>query len=488
MISPATMQNSQRIKAACLTELNRRKAGRELARRHFDDFIRHFPPGKPYHFGRHTQAMCSGLERAAYALEAGVSSYLIYICPPRHGKSDLVSRRFAPWIMGRMKEVETILATYGAALSIELSRDARRCVASPEYERTFGLKLSTESHAGAQWQLAGHRGKVHAVGLDGSITGHGAEVLLIDDYCKSRAEADSDVVRDGIWSCFRSDLMTRLAPAHIVVIVATRWHEDDLVGRIIEAMAGDPDFPRFELQVFPALGEGPGGESQWLFPERFSDSWYLAERALVGSHGWQALFQGDPQPREGNLLQTAAVQIVDTMPEDVAWVRYWDLASSKKERTKDNPDFTAGGKVGVRLGDNCVPHVYIADMIRGQWEAPERDRTIRATATRDGTPCVVGVEVVAGYKDAGVYIRQALGGKYVVQTNTPNKDKVIRATPLEPIFEAGHVYLKRAAWNDAFLAECAAFPKGKKDDQVDAISGAFEIAMRRLRSFRVETL
>lgn len=457
-------------------ELNRRSAARELARRHLVDFLVAMPPGANYRYGRHTLRFCSEFEHATEALDEGRSTYLILICPPRHGKSDIASRRYPPWHLGRRPDDEVILATYGASLSIELSRAARRCVASDEYEAIFGIGLSSEVRSAGDWRIAGRRGKLHAVGIEGAIVGHGADVLVIDDYCKNRAEAESELVRDHIWDAFRSDLMSRLAPTHIVAVIANRWHKDDLVGRIAAAMEEDAAFPRFRVVHFPAKD----ANDAWLFPERFSDRWYKAQRALAGTYAWEALFQGEPASRSGAMLRVEEIKYYESKPPfETPLIRFWDLASSERQRFKQSPDYSVGALGGVSMtGD--LPRLRLDDVVRGQWRGPQRNRMIRACAERDGPSVVIGIETVAGYKDAAEELRELLHGRRVVETITPSKDKVIRAAPMEPVFEAGNVWLKQARWNAAYVSEIGAFPGGLKDDQVDATSGLFEMCRRRL--------
>lgn len=464
-------------------EFRKRHAWRELSRRRLRRFLERFAPSVPYYFGRHTEAMCARLQRAEEDYERGKASYVVLICPPRHGKSDLASRRFPLWHLGRHPNDEVILATYGANLAHKMSRKARQCFMSPEYGRTFGLEISSESASVGDWMVKDHDGAYHAIGIEGAITGHGAHVLVIDDYLKGREQAESEVIRDKVWDAFTDDLMSRLAPVHIVVIVATRWHEDDLVGRIKRHMEEDPEFPRFEEHVYPAIDVALGADAEeevdgaWLFPERFSPEWYRRARGTSSAYSWQAMWLGEPRPRQGNLLRVDRVQYYDEPPEGLRWVRGWDLASSEKERMNSNPDFSCGVKLAVR-GNNGLRSVYIDDVVKGQWSAPKRDSVIYRTARGDGDETVLGVEQVGPYKDAVTYMRRALRGKFIVRTFTPNVDKVIRAQALEAVFETGEVYLRRAAWNQEFLAELAAFPMGTKDDQVDGTTTAYHVATR----------
>ena len=450
-------------------------AGRRRCEISFEDFFRQHPPSPNYAFGKHTNAIIAALQGATDAIERGENKYLIINVPPRHGKSDICSRRFPAYHLCRNPEHEVILTTYSADLSEYMSRSARKCF--EEVGPKYGLRLSLDQNQVGAWGLEDHKGALFAIGLGGTITGRGANVLLIDDYCKNRAEAESETIRNSVWDSFRSDLMTRLAPAHAVVILATRWHEDDLVGRIQKEMESDPKFPRFEVLNFPAQDEATG---EYLFPERFPAEWYEAQKAAVGSYAWATLYQGNPQPRTGRLLRADLVKFVRLaeVPQ-LKLVRGWDLASSEKERISDNPDFTVGTKVGF---DGT--RLWIVDVVRGQWSAPKRDSVMQETARKDGRNVEVRIEIVAGYKDTFTRAKAALAGEAFVRGVTPHGDKVARASILEPIFEAGNVMVVIAGWNSAWVAELLGFPKGKKDDQVDSCvvaSGELIDSRRRMK-------
>lgn len=456
---------------ATVEEAHIRRATRMASgiKRSFATFMDVFSPHKPYKWGRHTKAMMADLQDVVHRVrKKGERCYRIYIMPPRHGKSDLVSRRFPVWVLLNKPSDEIILTGYSGHLATEMSFAARQCM--QEVGPSFGVHIEEARRSVVTWKTKAGGG-MHAVGLGGTITGHGADYLIVDDYLKNREEAESLTMRDKVWDSFRNDLMTRLAPTHGVIIACTRWHEDDLVGRILRET--DPDFPQFQVIRFPAWGD-----DGWLFTERFSPEWYETQRAAMGSYGWQSQHQGDPQPRHGNLLRADKIEWEDEMPPGLRWVRFWDLASTEKERTKDDPDYTVGTKVAVTAKGE-LRSIWVDDIVRFRAEAPERDRRIRSTAQMDGAATVIGIETVAGYKDTGTWMREVLKGRYRVKLSTPDKDKVQRAGKMEAIFEAGNVHCRRAAWNTVFRSELLAFPSSAHDDQVDALSGAYELCLDR---------
>jgi predicted phage terminase large subunit-like protein len=443
---------------------------RRHAREEFSTFFNAHLPSPDYVFGTHTLAVLERLDRAVKDFENGIGSHLIVTIPFRHGKSDIVSRRLPVWFLGRNPDSEVILACYSDQLASDLSRKARECFRHTA-QRMFGVGLSMDSSAVNHWEVAGKRGNMTATGLGGSIVGRGAHLLIVDDYIKKREEAESELLRNKQWNSFNDDLRTRLAPVHIVIICATRWHEDDIVGRALNKCDPghkdyDPDAPVFEELRFPMQDEETG---EWLFPQRFPHSWYRQQKSNLGTYGWNSLAQQNPQPREGNLLRADRVVVLGEeefkkRTVDARWSRGWDLASSKKELVKPDPDYTVGTKASYHKG--CV---YVADVKRTQHRAVKRDNLIKACALADGSNVPVYVECVAGYTDTYDRMEDMLAGKSVVRKYTPVVDKVARATNYEAFFELGQVFVLEADWNEDWIKEFNAFPKGKHDDQVDSL-------------------
>lgn len=451
---------------------------RALGRRNFLDFIiqSRITRGK-YLLGYHIAQIAQRLTRAVKDYQSGQSTRLIITVPFRHGKSELSSRGFPPYFLGHNPDAEVMLVCYSSSLANEMSRDCMRWMDGTEYHRLFpGVCVDTHSRAVSRWGIAGHRGKFFPMGLGGSITGKGADLLIIDDYLRSRSEAESTLMREKIWNAFTNDLLTRLAPVHLCLIVATRWHTDDLIGRILEQNRVNTAFPRFDLLEFPAKSDDyPSG---YLFPERFSKEWYENQFSALGSYGASALLQCRPIAHGGNLLKVDAVQFHqgwELFPSNLRYVRFWDLASTANERLKSDPDYTVGTRAGVLEVDGKL-HVFVDDVCRIRAEAPERNRVIVETARADGPGVVQGIESVAGYKDTFTTIHDLLRGVARVRKMKASGDKISRASVIEPLFEAGLVHVRVAPWNAAWIEELSAFPFGKHDDQVDALVGAYNLA------------
>lgn len=461
---------------------DRRAALVELARRRAQEDLLAFTRWcwwMPHKFaeGRHTNAIAKALTDAVDRWREGESSYLLVAVPFRHGKSDLVSRALPAWFLGRNtdRQPDVILTGYGHSLVCGFSRRAKAIMASPQYQALFpGVRPGKGANKADAWAVDGSSGVVTAQGLGGSLTGKGGHLLIVDDYCRNRAEAASKVYRDKTWDSFRNDLLTRQnAPASIVVVCATPWHVDDIRGRIRRAMADDPAFPQFRELNFPACKPG---EWDTLFPERFSPQWYSSQRAALGKQAF-ALLDCEPIVEGGNRFDPERVVIHETLD---GWpqgreTRGWDLASSSKERDGDDPDRTWGVRGHVRWRDMGFgarrAEIWIRSMVACRAEAPQRDALIRTTAEADGRGVAQHIEAFGGYKDAYTTLKAVLTGVCMVHASRLPGDKSAKLSALEPSFDAGDVHVFGPGcrpWLDLWKSEFAGFPDGQHDDGPDA--------------------
>ena len=418
----------------------------------------------------------------------GETKRLMIFAPPQHGKSELTSVRLPAFWLGNRPDDPVILASYAADLAYSKSRQARQVVESPEFRLLFPeVATNPSSRAVNNWEMAGKRGGMLAVGVGGPITGHGAMLGIIDDPFENWEQAQSETYRERAWEWYRTTFRTRVWEQGAIVLIMTRWHEDDLAGRILQQQAG-----QWTVLRLPAISETqterdfhngrmnlPLGQrdplkrrpGQPLAPGRYSLKALEALRADVGSLGWNAEYQGAPTVAEGSRFKRSWFQIVDVRPDGGKWVRYWDKAA-----TAGGGAYTAGALVG------CVGNTYyVADVKRGQWSAGERDKIMRQTAEMDG----IGVQIVVeqepgsgGKESAEASIRTLAG--FAVYADKVTGDKDVRLEPFAAQAEAGNVRMVRGAWNGAFLDEIAAVPNGRYRDQSDAAGGAFNKLAHRL--------
>ena len=458
------------------------EAHAELARRHLLDFIDFmWQRDDGFIRGRHTMAVGAALDRAHDRYVAGESTWLCIQVPYRHGKSEISSRYLPAWFTGHHPQAETMVVSYGTTLARVFSRYARQIMRDPRYGDVFpGVELAFGNRAVDQWSVVtpdgAEQGRTHWLGISAGATGKGANLLVVDDFFKNREEAESPVMREKVWDGLVNNILTRLAPVSIVVILATPWHIDDPFARIKQRMGDEELFPRFEFLRFPAFGKRAGRDYEYLFPERFSPEWYHAQESLLGKYATAGLLQCEPIARGGNILKVENIRFYDEMPENVPLVRGWDLASTQKQRDKQDPDFTAGARVGVEWLPTAVegeqmPVIYIDDVVDGQWDAPQRDKIIRAVAhTDDKIP--IGVESFGAYRDAAKLLQESMKGLRIVREVRLPGDKLSKANTLEVAMVAGNVFMRRAAWNDRVLKQFEVWPNGPHDDIVDAVTVA----------------
>lgn len=398
---------------------------------------------------------------ALHDIATGRTKRLIIAMPPRHGKTELASIRFAPWLLARNPRINVIAATYAQDFADELGRKARGVMGDAVYRCLFPhAALMPDSRAVSRWQtIAG--GGYYAVGVGGPLTGRGANVLLIDDPHKNREEAESAVMRARVWDWFRSTAYTRLEKDGAVVVIMTRWHEDDLVGRLLNS-----DEP-WEVLSLPAIAEADEPERQAgeaLWPSKYPADVLQGIHATIGDREWAALYQQHPAPAEGALFKPDQLAVVDAEPSGMDWVRAWDFGA-----TRGGGDWTVGAKLGVRDG-----RLVIGDIVRLQGAPEQVEKALLAAASRDGLGVRIDLPQDPGQagKSQVQYFTRLLSG-YRVTSSPESGNKVLRAEPLAAQLNVGNVSMVRAPWNAALLDELRSFPVGAHDDQVDALSRAY---------------
>lgn len=413
-------------------------------------------------------------------VERGEVNRLIIMMPPRHGKSETTTVKFPAWYLGRHPDRRVIIASHTASLAARFSMRARNDFAqfAPE---VWDLAVDPDVSAMYRWDVLDKNappgrppGGMIAAGIGGPITGQGAHLAIIDDPVKDAEAANSKVQRDAIWDWYRFVLRTRLFPGAAIILVLTRWHEDDLAGRLLQAAEQDPSADQWAVLRLPAVAEedDPMGRvpGEALWPEQYPEAALAEIQASVGSYVWAALYQQRPAPAGGGIFRREWFRIVpaEQAPMWLPWVRCWDLATS----TKTTADYTRGAKVALAPDGT----LWIADMVGGRWEWPDARRVIVQTALVDGPGVLVGVEKVAFQGAAWQeLLREPALVAHTILPVEVDRDKVSRAIPWAARAEAGKVALVAGPWVAEFLAELEAFPHGAHDDQVDAVSGAVQM-------------
>ena len=410
-----------------------------------------------------------------------------YLCGygmfPTHN-SDISSRYLPPHFLGEFPDAEVFVVSHTDDKANEFGDFGRSLVLSDEYRELYPhIQLSKSNHGVQEWGIDERFGKAQYFGIGSGTAGKRGNLIIVDDFFGKREHAESQALREKVWQSFTDDVMTRRAPVTIVLMVVTPWHVDDPIGRLKTKMSEDPDFPQFEFVNYPAFSDKY--KTGKLFSERFSDEWYTSQSKFLGSYGTASLMQCDPQLKEGNMIRTDKIQHIDKseLPEGLIFVRAWDLASSVKQLQKNDPDFTSGCKMAVKRLPSAIKGIYtdiiyVADYVRGQWEATARNKTIIDTAIGDGyIRC--GIEGFGAYKDAYTEIEGILKGIRVVEKKNLPGDKIAKASCLVPIFEAGNVYFVRGPWNEDVKGQIKNFPGGKHDDDVDSLAVGYAMCTER---------
>ena len=438
------------------------------ARKGLSFFTLHTKPD--YLLGWVHKEICDELDRFLQDVADKKSPRLIITMPPRSGKSELVSRRFPAFALGRNPELQIIATSYSSDLSQRFNRDVQRVIDDEKYFELFpntrlsNSRVRTDSRGSYirtsdLFEIVGHAGAYRSCGVGGGITGQGADILIIDDPIKDRAQAGSKTIRDSIWDWYTSTAYTRLSPGGGVIVMATRWHTDDLIGRLIQRM-GEGD--TFRIVNYPAIAEHDelhrkAGEA--LHPERYPLSTLLQIQKTIGSRDWEALYQQHPVPDGGALFK-------------LEWFRRWTASSLPPEfdhtlmswdmtfKDSKNSDYVVGqvwGKKG--------PNFYLLDQVRGQWDFVKTKEMVRVLAQK--WPRVVRklVEDKANGSAVISELKSTVSGFVPI---TPTESKEARASSVTPYFEAGNVFIPEdteAPWVPHYVSELLEFPAGSHDDQ-----------------------
>lgn len=427
---------------------------------------------RDYDCSPHLDLLDAHLMACSMYLETGGKrgiNRLIIEMPPRHGKTLTTSQMYPTWHLGRNPDHYMMLVSYGATLAHDNSRSSRNLMRDDYYRAIFPhAKLSDDRQAVDTWKIAKYEGGVNALGITGGATGKGAHVLIIDDPVKSRQEAESQTYRDRTWSAFTSDLYTRLAPNGVIIIMSTRWHMDDLSGRALDL---DEQWTRLRLPALAEENDALGraiGEPLWA--SRYDATYLDKVRRTLGEYEFSSLYQQNPMPSKAGLFDVAQIEIIEPsqVPRDMERVRFYDLAVTAKKTS----DYTAGVLLGIGKDET----VYILHVYRVQKTPVDVKSDIILNAHADGRDVKIRLESEkAGIVQLDYLLQDPSLRGFTIDKKTPVGDKYTRAQPSASRVNNGKVKVLRGEWNRAFLDELAVFPMGAHDDQVDSLSGAYDM-------------
>jgi len=402
------------------------------------------------------------IDRLIEAIEWAVrtpNARLIVTMPPRHSKSVHVSELLPAWFLGRYPDKRIIAASHSAALAYTFSRRVRNQMQHPLWPFP-DVRVADDKGAVQAWDIDGRRGGYIAVGVGGSPTGQGGDGLIIDDPLRSAADADSQTIRDSLWEWYQGTMRTRLEPGGFIILTATRWHEADLTGLLIEAeKTGGEQWRHLHMPAIDAEGNA-------LWPER----WPLADlervRAAVGSRVFEAQYQGRPAPDAGNVFNRDWWRLYSEEPERGQFdqiIQSWDMTF----RETKSGSYIVGQVWGTLGADR-----YLLDQVRFRGDFPKAVAAVRAMSEQWPESREKIVENKANGPAIVATLRNEIPGLIEVQ---PEGGKEARANAVAWQVESGNVYLpdpKLHPWSQELIDEAAAFPNGAHDDQVDALSQA----------------
>jgi predicted phage terminase large subunit-like protein len=443
-------------------------AQRILARKRLLPFVERF--NVDYNAGWVHKDVCKRLEQFSRDVVDQKSPRLMLFMPPRHGKSTLASVAFPAWHLGRNPEHEFISCSYSGSLAMGFSRKVRQVLRESTYKAVFKTRLDPDSQSAEAWLTTSGGGYV-AAGVGGGITGKGAHVLVIDDPVKNREDAESQNNRDANWDWYTSTAYTRLAPGGGVLVILTRWHDDDLAGRLLKAGVEGGD--EWEVVRYPAIAEEDEEfrkANEALHPERYSvEALRRIERA-VGPRDWSALYQQNPVADDGQYFTRTMVQYFDPAEIDNETMRYycaWDLAIGKNDRN----DYSVGVVVGINEDDD----MFVMDVVRGRFDGFELVERI-LDLYEQWKPSIIGIEKGHIEMALGPFLEKRVRERglfeaYFKDLKTGRRDKEARARAIQGRMQQGKVYFPRDAhFTGPLIAELLRFPNGTHDDQVDALA------------------
>lgn len=428
----------------------------------------------------------------------GNIQYLMVFMPPRHGKSELVSRRFPAWLHGLMPDAEIMAASYLDSLAGDMTVDVQNIIDLPIYQKIFpktkilpvrssytqGVRNSTEH------TIIGYKGKYRGQGVGGSFTGKGANFILIDDPIKGREIADSVTFRERLWNFWNNDLFSRLETnlktgrKGQVLITQTRWHEDDLSGRLIERMHKDPSAIQWEILNYPAVKfhdddpSDPRAIGEPLWPKKYNTEQLDQIRATSGVRAWSSLYQQTPTPDGGGLFSEAMFEFQDA-PTKYDWKFITADTSYKESQENDFTVFSAWGVIKDQL--------YLDDCWKKQIKASDIEKAVEPFIRRQLCYGYRGTYIEP--KGHGIYLNQAwLHKSLMIPDENRIKefysdrryDKVERANNVIPHLASRKVIINKAiSMKEELVSEALMFPKAKHDDFLDTLVDALKMVYAR---------
>ncbi|WP_237458663.1 phage terminase large subunit [Pontibacillus yanchengensis] len=386
---------------------------------------------------------------------------VIFSLPPQHGKSMTITETFPSYYIGKNPDKRVLVGTYGDKLSEKFGSKNREKVREFGKE-IFDVELDKSNSSKQNWGIEGEDGGFLSTTIRGAATGHSADLIVIDDPFKNREEAESKTMRDKVWDEYRDSFLSRLSADGSVIVVMTRWHEDDLVGRLIEDEEDDwliVNIPCIAEDEDDVLGREPG---EALFHEIGKDEeWAERKRKEVGERSWNSLYQGKPRPSQGTLIKKPWERYYNKLPEWNLFDEFTitaDLAVEEKEKN-DNHVFQVWGRFNA-------DH-YLIDQVADKMNYPAAKKAFKNFAEKHP----YAERKLVEKKASGAQLIQELGRDIPgIVPIEPKGSKFHRVDRASTLFESGNVFIPNNKMGEEFSEEALGFPFAKHDDMIDAAS------------------
>jgi len=425
------------------------------------------------------------IDRELIDLASGRNSRLILTLPPRHGKSMLCSQYFPAWYLGMNPDKQVILCSYQADFASQFGRKARD-VLDEHGEELFNISVRSDSSAADRWGIDGHIGGMQTAGAGGPITGKGADILIVDDPYKNWQEANSALIRDRMWDWWGSTARTRLEPGASALVIHTRWHPDDLAGRLIKAQEEGGE--QWRVVNFPAIDD----DGHALWPERYGvEDLEKIRKSIRSEYIWEALYQQRPTPREGGLFRASWLRYYSVQGDYLKLTRFDEhnrplppvivslrdmtvfVTADTATKAKTTADYSV---ICTWAFDRKTGSLCLLDVIRKKLDTPELLPLLSGACLQSKAKFVLIEEASSGVELLQILRKNnaCVGGIPVKSYLTGSKDKVTRSTPAQLRMESGMIYFPQheTTWKTECVAELLSFPKSANDDFVDNVSMA----------------